>query len=195
MSFHVVRLLVLLCGLSLAACQMLGARSAESLPLAPLAPASFGQTLQLDMQLQLAAADGPLMLPLVVSMDSDRCSLASLSPLGGALFSASYEQGQLVAKKAAFFRQPLEPGELLSELQWALWPLPNLMKTITDPDIEVMEYSQVRVIMYRQQPIARIQYTRQPAYTGQITFSYVRSGLRWTLQIPDYQELESAPHE
>lgn len=194
------RLLALLCGLSLAGCQMLGSRSAEALPLALLDPDSFGQTLQLDQQLQLAAVDGPLILPLVVSIDSDRCSLVGLSPLSGALFSASYENGQLVAKKAAFFQSPLEPAQLLVELQWALWPLSALMKNISDPDIEVMENPQVRVIMYRRQPVARIQYSQQPAYSGQITFIHLRSGLRWTLQTLDYQVLErqvleAEPHE
>lgn len=178
---------LLLCLLQVVAgCQLWQPAQPRGQWLAVAAPAEFGRAVQVTQMFtgHYRSRDMamPLTMPVELAISHDRMTLVGFSHIGGALFSATLAQGQIVHTASPALPPGWEPAVLLQEVQLALWPLSQLQAHLLQPDITVVQQGRERVLQYRGQPFIRIRYSADDPLTGSIQFEQLAQDYRWTLE-------------
>lgn len=178
-----LRAWLLLCLLQVVAgCQLWQPAQPRGQWLAVAAPAEFGRAVQVSQMFTGHYRSRDMTMPVELAISHDRMTLVGFSHIGGALFSATLAQGQIVHTTSPALPPGWEPAVLLQEVQLALWPLSQLQAHLLQPDIAVVQQRRERVLQYRGQPFIRIRYSADDPLTGSIQFEQLAQDYRWTLE-------------
>ena len=183
-------LLVVLLGIT--ACSLLqGSGDEWRQRFAPLSLAGVSQAFQASGVLTFRQGSHQVTFPLELLVSRERMSVVILSPIGGALASATYAGGQIESTGGAALPPPLQGDALLRALQWALWPTSALEMALTQQGWGLQVSDRERTIASPGQRQIHIRANYPDPLQGEVEFEHLTEQYRWTLQIVHLEALES----
>lgn len=128
-------------------------------------------------------------LPTELSIDTQGWTFVGLSHIGGPLFVASLQQGEIHQSKAPVLPQVMQAETMLRDFQLAFLPTKLLLSQIKDSDVRLEENDSKRVLFWKGQPFIEIAYDNYAQPTGSVYFENKLQLYSWSTQ----ELLESAP--
>jgi hypothetical protein len=112
--------------LLLAGCASSGGTLPPVPALAPLTPASFGGSVQVEQTLSAAYGDRESTLTCVLDVSPQKLTVVGLTATGQRVFTLSYDGVSVTAQRSVFAPKEIAPERILADLQFAFWPLAAL---------------------------------------------------------------------
>ena len=193
MSTRQLKHLVLLGWLLLSGCALLpGSRGhwVETLPPFPLQ--AFPAACQVSGVLSFHQADQTLEFPIELLFSPERMSVVLLSPIGGALTSATLAGDQLTGAGGAALPPALQGENLLHQIQLALWPAASINALLQPRGLVLREQDKLREIWHQQVKWVEIHRAYPDPLQGAVEFSHLTEQYQWTLRIVHQESLESS---
>ncbi len=135
--------------------------SANALPM--LAPATLGETRQVEQFLSGEFGAEVFHLRAVVTVAADKISMVGINALGMRVFSLVYDGQELHEQRQSQVPQQIEAVRLLNDLQLAFWPLGTLQTVWREAGVSVVEpYAGTRRLVRDGQLVAEVHYPATP---------------------------------
>lgn len=112
---------------------------AVSPPFAPLSPASYGGSVQLEQVLHAAYGARESTLQCFVDISPERLTVVGVTALGQRVFSIEFDGNTLKAERAPFAPAQVSPERILGDLQFAFWPLAAVQAAVANSDWRISE--------------------------------------------------------
>lgn len=182
---------IALIALMLSACASAPMQQADPSQLLPVLPAdSLGQSRSAQQIVRAAFADNEATMQCVVEVTPQRMSVVALNAMGLRLFSVVVEDGQTTVERSPGVPEQVQPERILSDIQFAFWPLAKLQQAYRGTAWQVSEpFAATRRLKRDGRLIAEVHYA-QPGknpWSGRLWLSNYQFGysLAVTSQSPE----------
>lgn len=152
----------------------------QIVPRLQLSPASLGQPLSLQQQIEVTGANQYHSLDAVLEVDAQRLTVVGMA-LGQRVLTLQFDGQQLQEQRHPLLPAQVQGAEILSDLQLALWPADAIRPQLPD-GWHLDDSASQRVLYQGNQRITEIDYTAQPAWLGLIEIRNLRYEYRLTIR-------------
>ncbi|MEP6832156.1 MAG: DUF3261 domain-containing protein [Gemmatimonas sp.] len=132
-----------------------------------LPPASFAQTISLQQHVQVEQAGRNIDFEAVLDVTPDTVTLVGLA-FNQRVFTLKYDGVKLQESRSRMLPREVQAGDVLSDLQLALWPT-EVVRSALPTGWTLRDSISTRVLSERDTVRTTITYSATPRWTGTIT--------------------------
>lgn len=124
-----------------------------------LSPAALGGAHAASQTLGVAYGDTDLSLQCALQADAGAVTLIAVGPLGRRALTLNYDGRALRAEASPYVPAKFPPAQILSDLQFVLWPTAAWQAALAGSDWQMLEPSPgLRRLRYRGRLVAEVHY-------------------------------------
>ncbi|WP_137937803.1 DUF3261 domain-containing protein [Chitinivorax sp. B] len=152
----------------------------QIIPRLQLSPASLGQPLSLQQQIEVTGTNQHHSLNAVLEVDTQHLTIVGMA-LGQRVLTLRFDGQQLQEQRHPLLPAQVQGSEILNDLQLALWPA-DAIRPHLPSGWHLDDSTSQRVLYQDNQRITEINYTAQPAWLGLIEIRNLRYEYRLTIR-------------
>ncbi|RJF97215.1 DUF3261 domain-containing protein [Noviherbaspirillum saxi] len=151
-----------------------------------LPPAALGASISLQQHLSVEREGRTDHLDAALEIDEDHVGLIGLA-MGQRVMSLNYDGKVLKTWRHALLPAPVRGEDVLEDIQLTYWPADSIRAALP-PGWRIEDHGRRRTLWSGDTPVAIIEYSAEPRWSGKVLLSNLRYHYRLTIQsVPNGQ--------